>query len=88
MDRVTNKEVLVKISEEMLLRKSIVKKRNKWIGLLNLTIERNVEWKNYWRRPRLGYVQQIMKDQRCDLYKWKSKLTVEKSRTNVWIETI
>lgn len=37
-------------------------------GLLKLIIEEMIERKNHKKRPRLEYIQQIIKDQRCDSY--------------------
>jgi len=75
MDRVTNVEVLERVSEEKLLWKNIVRRRNEWIGhimrhdgLLKLIIEGRVEGKNRRERPRLEFIQQIIKDQGCDSY--------------------
>jgi len=74
MDRVTNEEVLARITEGKLIWKNIFRRRNEWIahimrheGLLKLIIEGSIEGKNHRGRPRLEYIQQI-KDQRCNSY--------------------
>jgi len=66
---ITNEEVLKRISDKSVLWISIKKRRNKWIGhvlwhggLLGLIIEGWVEGKNYEGRPRLEYIQQIMRE--------------------------
>jgi len=63
MDKITNKEVLEtneRISEEKLLWKSIVRRRNEWIGhiirpegLLKLIIEESGEEKNHRGKSKL-----------------------------------
>jgi len=49
--------------------------------MLRLIIEGWVEGKGYKRKPRLEYMQQIMKDQRCNSYveikNWSVKNTVK-----------
>lgn len=63
MEKIINKEFFERISEGRLLWKSIVKRRNEWIGhiirhkgFLRLIIEGSVEEKNHRGRPRLKYV--------------------------------
>jgi len=63
MDRITNEEVLERISEEKLIWKYIVRRRNKWIGhimrhdgLLKLIMEGCIDGKNHRGRPRLKYI--------------------------------
>ena len=75
MDKVTNVEVLERIADGRLLWSNIVRRRNEWIGhimrhegLLKLIIEGRVEGKNRRGRPRLEFIQQIIKDQGCDSY--------------------
>uniref|UniRef100_A0A2S2PJ80 Endonuclease-reverse transcriptase n=1 Tax=Schizaphis graminum TaxID=13262 RepID=A0A2S2PJ80_SCHGA len=76
MDRITNKEVLDRITEAKLIWKNIVRRRNEWIGhimrhegLLKLIIEGCIDGKNRRGRPRLEYIQQIIKDlQGCNSY--------------------
>lgn len=86
MDRVTNKEVLEWISEEMQLWKSIVRKRNERMdhiihaGLLKLIIED----KNYRGSPKLEYIRQIMKDQGCDSYV-QMKIKTDYRKTGRWL---
>lgn len=67
--------MLERISEEKLIWKSIVRRRNEWIGhimrhegLLKLIIEGCIDGKNHRGRPRLEYIQQIIKDQGCNSY--------------------
>lgn len=69
MDWITNNEVLERIMERRLLWKSIIKRRNEWIGhiirheeFLKFIIEGDVEGKNHRGSPRLEYIQQIIKD--------------------------
>jgi len=75
MNRVTNVEVLESVLEGKLLWKNIVRRRNEWIGhimrhngLLKLIIEGKVGGNNHMGRPRLEFIQQIIKDQGCDSY--------------------
>jgi len=70
MDRVTNVEVLERLSDAKLLWNNIVRRRNEWIGhimrhegLLKLIIEGTIEGNNRRGRPRLEFIQQIIKDQ-------------------------
>uniref|UniRef100_A0A2S2P7C6 Uncharacterized protein n=1 Tax=Schizaphis graminum TaxID=13262 RepID=A0A2S2P7C6_SCHGA len=74
-DRITNEEVLEKVSERKSMWKSIQKRRNELIGhilrhdgLLLLILEGVIDGKNHRGRPRLQYVNQIMEDQECNSY--------------------
>lgn len=74
-DRITNEEVLEKVSERKSMWKSIQKRRNELIGhilrhdgLLLLILEGVIDGKNHRGRPRLQYISQIMEDQGCNSY--------------------
>jgi len=75
MVRVTNVEVLERISDGKLLWNNIVRRRNEWIGyimrhdgLLKMIIEGKLEGKNRRGSQILEFIQQIIKDQECDSY--------------------
>ena len=74
-DRMTNEEVLERVSEKKSIWKSIQKRRNELIGhilrhdgLLGLILEGLVDGKNHRGRPRLQYISQIIEDQGCSSY--------------------
>jgi len=75
MDKINIKGVFRRVSKGKLLWKSIVKRKNEWIGhiirregLLKLIIKGRVKGKNYRGRPRLEYIRQLIRDQECDSY--------------------
>lgn len=75
VEKVTNEQVLRRLSEEMSLLKTLQKRRNTWIGhvmrhegLLEIILEGLVEGKNCRGRPRLQYLNQVMGDMNCPSY--------------------
>jgi len=73
--KITNEKILNKISKRRFLWKSLIRRRNGWIGhiiryesLLKLIIERSIEKKTHIKRPRFEYIKQIMTNQRCNSY--------------------
>ncbi|XP_021916640.1 uncharacterized protein LOC110828330 [Zootermopsis nevadensis] len=76
VDRVSNKEVLLRIEEEKLcLWDTLQKRRNIWVGhiirllgLIKMILEGAVEGKNSRGRPRLTYINQLTEDTGCPSY--------------------
>ena len=75
IDKVTNEEVLKRLGEKRSFWKSIVKRRVQLTGhlmrhegLLKTIIEGYVDGKRPRGRPRLRYMDQIMKDVGCTTY--------------------
>jgi len=79
-DRITNEELLERLSERKLIWKSIQKRRNELIshivrhhGLLLLILKGIIDGKNHRVRPRLKYISQIIEDQGCNSYQELNK---------------
>ena len=87
VDKVTNEEVLRRTNETPYLWKFIKKRRDVWIGhiyrhpsMIHTILEGMVEGVNCRGRPRLGFIQQIMKDTGCRTYLQMKQLTQDRKR--------
>ena len=81
VDHVTNEEILNKIGERRNFWQNLKKRRDKFVGhilrhpgLVNRTLEGRVEGKNARGRPRLCFINQIVKDVGCKKYSEMKRL--------------